>query len=344
MQCRSSNWPVSARACLSLVLLLCGCSKHEEEAPPPKAAPVRVDGSSTVYLISKIVSEEAAKQGIVTATVNESGTTGGFKKFCAGEIDISGASRPIQQAEIDACKAAGINFIELPIGYDGLAIVVNAKNTWADHLTIEELKRMWEPGAKGTVTSWKQIRDAFPNRPLHLLGPDDQSGTFDYFTQAVVGTQHASRTDYTSNADDTALVRGVADDENALGYFGFAYLRDQPKLRAVPIDDGDVSNGSGAVAPSAVTVANGTYQPLSRPIFIYVSVKASSRPEVDRFVTFYLQAARELSAEVGYISLPLHTTQLAVDRYKARRVGTMFAGNAPSIGVTMEKLLEVEQR
>ncbi|MBA3396010.1 MAG: PstS family phosphate ABC transporter substrate-binding protein [Deltaproteobacteria bacterium] len=295
-------------------------------------------------MVSKIVSEEAMKQGLVTATVDGSGTTGGFKKFCAGEVDISGASRPIQQTEIDACKAAGINFIELPIGYDGLAIVVNAKNTWADNLTVAELKRIWEPAAKGTVANWKQIRDSFPDRPLHLFGPDTQSGTFDYFTQAIIGTQHASRTDYTSNGDDTALVRGVATDENALGYFGVAYLRNQPKLRAVPIDDGDASNGAGAVMPSPVTVANGTYQPLSRPIFIYVSLKAISRPEVDQFVTFYLQAARELSAEVGYVALPLHTGQLAVDRYKARRTGTMFEGRVPSVGVTMEKLLEAGQR
>ncbi len=308
------------------------------------ATPVRVDGSSTVYLVSKIVSDEATKQGLVAAKVDESGTTGGFKKFCAGRIDISGASRPIQQSEMDACKAAGIDFIEVPIGYDGLAIVVNATNTWVDHLTVAELKRMWEPAAKGVITSWKKVRDSFPDRPLHLFGPGDQSGTFDYFTQAIVGTQRASRTDYTGSEDDAVLVQGVADDENALGYFGIAYLRNQPKLRAVPIDDGDATNGDGPIAPSVQTVSNGTYQPLSRPIFIYVSVKALARPEVDQFVTYYLKAARELSAEVGYVPLPLHTDQLAQERYKARRTGTMFEGKAPSVGVTMEKLLDVEQR
>lgn len=331
-------------ACFVLVLVLSACSKQEEAAPPPKGAPVRVDGSSTVFLVSKIVAEEATKQGIAPAAVNESGTTGGFKKFCAGEIDVAGASRPIQQSEIDACKATGIDFIELPIGYDGLAIVVNAKNTWADSLTVAELKRMWEPSAKDSITTWKQVRDTFPDRPLHLFGPGTDSGTFDYFTQAIVGTQRASRTDYTSNEDDAALVRGVADDENALGYFGVAYLRSQPKLRAVPVDDGDDSNGAGPVAPSAETVTKGTYQPLSRPIFIYVSMKAITRPEVDRFVTFYLSAVRELAAEVGYYALPQHTGQLAQDRYKARRTGTMFEGKAPSIGVTMDKLLDVEQR
>lgn len=329
---------------LALILAFCACGKPDEEPRFPQGAPVRVDGSSTVYLVSKIVSEEAARQGIATASVNESGTTGGFKKFCAGEVDVSGASRPIQQNEMDACRAAGIDFVELPIGYDGLAIAVNVKNTWADHLTVVELRKMWEPAANATVTSWKQIRASFPDRPVHLFGPDKESGTFDYFTQAVVGTQRVSRTDYRSNKDDTVLVRGVADDDNALGYFGIAYLRNQPKLRAVPIDDGDPSNGAGPVAPSGHTVANGTYQPLSRPIFIYVSKKSLSKPEVDRFVTFYLQAVRELSAEVGYVPLPQHTEQLAKDRYKARRTGTMFEGRAPSIGVTMDKLLEVEEQ
>jgi phosphate transport system substrate-binding protein len=301
-----------------------------------------VDGSSTVYLVSKIVAEEADKQGVASATVAESGTTGGFKKFCADEIDISGASRPIQQAEIDTCRAAGVEFIELPIGYDGLAVVVNAKNTWVDHLTVSELRKMWEPAATGTVTSWSAVRSTFPDKPLHLFGPGGESGTFDYFTQAIVGTQRASRTDYTPSEDDSVLVRGLADDENALGYFGIAYLRNQPKLRAVPIDDENPANGAGPVEPSPATVGNGTYQPLSRPIFVYVNVKSLARPEVDRFVTFYLGAARELSAEVGYVALPVGVDQLAKDRYKARRTGTLFAGRAPSVGMTMEKLLETE--
>ena len=326
------------------MLIAGACGRTDDGPPAAIGPPVRVDGSSTVYLVSKVMADEAEKQGLAKATVNESGTTGGFRKFCAGEIEVAGASRPIQQSELDACRASGIEFLELPIGYDGLAVVVNADNTWADHFTVSELKRMWEPAATKTITSWNQIRSSFPDRPLHLFGPGGDSGTFDYFTQAIIGTQRASRTDYTGSEDDMVLVQGVANDENALGYFGYAYLRNEPKLRAVPIDDEDKTNGDGAIAPSPLTVANGTYQPLSRPIFIYVNAKSIARPEVDRFVSFYLKAARELTADVGYVSLPSYTASLVKDRYDARRTGTMFAGHAPSIGVTMDNLLDVERR
>jgi phosphate transport system substrate-binding protein len=269
-----------------LVALEGACSKPQDhEARPAIGPPVRVDGSSTVYLVSKAVAEEVEKQGTATAVVSESGTTAGFKKLCAGQIDVSGASRPIERIEIDACGKAGIAFIELPIGYDGLAIVVNGRNTWIDHLTTNEPRRMWSPEATSTITTWKQVRATFPDRPMHLFGPGKDSGTFDYFTQAIVGTQRASRTDYTASEDDMVLVRGILDDESALGYFGYAYVvRNRDKLLAVPIDDGTKDNGDGPIAPSPVTIANGTYQPLSRPIFIYVSTTALARPEVDRFV------------------------------------------------------------
>lgn len=328
----------------ALLLMFAACGKQEPSVAEPSGAPVRVDGSSTVYLVSSIVAEEAKRQQIATAVVSESGTTAGFKKLCAGEVDVAGASRAIQRSEIDACRSANIEYIELPIGYDGLAVTVNANNTWVDHLTVAELKRIWEPAAAGAISNWNQVRSSFPDRPLKLFGPGAQSGTFDYFTQAIIGEQRASRRDYTSNEDDTVLVNGVAAEENALGYFGVAYLRNQPKLRAVPIDDRDETNGAGAVMPSASTVANGTYQPLSRPIFIYVNLKSVNRPEVDRYVSFYLQAVRELSAEVGYVPLLTRTEQLAKDRYKARRTGTMFDGRTPSVGVTMEKLLDLEQQ
>lgn len=334
-----------ALAALALLASVGACDRRgerDEGTVPSNAPPVRVDGSSTVYLISKAVGEELAKQHGPSSTVGESGTTGGFRKFCHGDIDVTGASRPIQQSEIDECKRSGMSFIELPIGYDGLAVVVNARNSWVDHLTITELRRMWGPEAERKVLSWKQVRDGFPDRPLHLFGPGGDSGTFDYFTQATVGTQRSSRTDYTGSEDDTELVRDVAADENALGYFGYAYyVRNAFKLKLVPID---AERGAGPVAPSKSTVANGTYQPLSRPLFFYVSASALKRPEVDRFVTFYLQVARELSDEIGYISLPMRADQLAKQRYAARQTGSMFSGGAPATGVTMEKLLEAQAR
>lgn len=325
-----------------LCLLAAACAKSSDNdvtKVDPNAPPVRVDGSSTVYLVSVAVAEEMGKQG-VRATVNESGTTAGFEKFCRGEIDVSGASRPIERSEIEACKKAGIDFYELPIGYDGLAIVVNRANDWVDHLTVDELKKMWAPEATNTIATWKQVRDSFPARPLILLGPGDKSGTFDYFTQVIVGKQRASRTDYTSSEDDAVLVRGVSDDANALAYFGYAYVKNQNRLKVVPIDDGDSANGAGPIAPSTATVSNGTYQPLSRPLFIYVSATAARRPEVDHFVTFYLKVTRSLSPESGYVALPIHADQLATERYKTRTIGTMFGGGAPT--ATMQRLLETQ--
>jgi phosphate transport system substrate-binding protein len=323
-------------------LIVSACTRRPE--PEAKAAigtPVRVDGSSTVYLVSKAVAEEVGRQGVV-ATVKESGTTGGFRKFCAGETDVSGASRPIEQSEMDACRKAGIDFIELPIGYDGLAVAVNEHNTWVDHLTVDELKKIWSPEAQGLVMSWRNVRPSFPNRPLHLFGPGHDSGTFDYFTQAIVGKQRASRSDYTSSEDDTVLVRGVKDDENALSYFGYAYVARNPGLRAIPVDDGIKTNGDGPIAPSRATVEGGSYQPLSRPMFIYVSTAALQRPEVESFISFYLQVAHELSSEVGYFPLRSHADELAKERFKTRKSGSMFAGGTPAIGMTMEKLLEAQ--
>jgi phosphate transport system substrate-binding protein len=345
---------VAPRACarwtpLALIGLALGASAcarsggGDASRPFAAATPVRVDGSSTVYPVSAAVADEVAKDG-VRATVRSSGTTAGFKTFCRGETDVSDASRPIDQSELDACRRAGVEFIELPIGYDGIALVVNADNDWVDYLTVAELRTMWAPEATGKITSWKQIRASFPDRPLHLVGPGGDSGTFDYFTQAVVGAPRASRTDYKGSEDDTVLVRDVIADPGALGYFGYAYyVRNRDRLRAVPIDDGNRDNGDGPIAPSPATVASGTYQPLSRPIFIYVNVASLRRPEVEHYVSFYLKVTRELSAEIGYVSLPLHVDQLARDRFAARRTGTMFGGGGPRIGVTMEKLLEAEE-
>lgn len=336
----------SVWSCLAVLLgalsacTLSACAKHEaKELVAPSGQPVRIDGSSTVYLVSKAVSEELRSRGVVSATVGESGTTGGFRKFCAGEIDVADASRPIERSEIDACLKAGIDFIELPIGYDGLAVVVNASSKWVDHLTVSELKTIWAPEATGSLTNWKQIRDSFPDRPLHLFGPGRDSGTFDYFTQAIVGKQRASRSDYAGSEDDMVLVKGVQEDENALGYFGLAYVSRKPGLAAVAIDDGIVGNGDGPIAPSKTTVANGTYQPLSRPLFIYVSAKALQRSEVEKFVSFYMFVTHELSAEIGYVSLPEQTSELVRRRFEARTTGTMFPAGPPPIGVNLDRLL-----
>jgi len=325
-----------------VALCLAACGKSEDKPSAPVGAPVRVDGSSTVFLISKAVGEEVQRSG-VTATVAESGTSAGLAKFCRNEIDVAGASRPIEADEIAACEKASVGFYELPVGYDGLTVVVNRANDWVDHLTVEELRRMWAPDAEGKITSWKQVRETFPDRPLHLFGPGGASGTFDYFTQAIVGTQRSSRKDYTASEDDVVLVDGVSADPAALGYFGYAYyVRSKERLKVVPIDDGIATNGDGPIDPSPPNVASGKYQPLSRPIFIYVNAGSVKRPEVEKFVSFYLEAARGLSQEIGYVQLPLRADQLAKERFRARHLGTMFTGNTPRIGVTMERLLEAQ--
>jgi phosphate transport system substrate-binding protein len=324
------------------MFVVAACSRSEPDAVTTKPAsgkPVVVDGSSTVWLVSKAVAEEFPRTD-GTATVEESGTTGGFRKFCHGEIDVAGASRPIERDEIEACSRAGIEFLELPIGYDGIAVVVNARNTWVDHLTVAELRAMWRPEASGVVARWRDVRASFPDRPLHLFGPGSDSGTFDYFTLAIVGAQRASRRDYTASEDDAVLVKGVIGDEEALGYFGFAYYSaNKGKLRIVPIDDEDPRNGDGPIEPSLPTVANGRYQPLSRPILIYVSTTALRRPEVERFVALYMKTARAVSSEVGYFPLTLRADQLVQARYEARTRGSMFEGG-PAIGVALEGLLE----
>lgn len=302
---------------------------------------VKIDGSSTVYPITEAVAEEfqKTKKGAVQVTVGISGTGGGFKKFCAGETDISNASRPILQAERDKCKAAGVNYIELPIAYDALTVVVNKQNNWAGTMTVAELKKMWEPAAQGKIKTWNQVRSSFPNAPLKLFGAGADSGTFDYFTEAIVGKSKSSRTDFTPSEDDNVLVQGVARDKNALGYFGMAYYEaNKSKLKAVAID-----NGKGPVQPSVATVKNGTYQPLSRPIFIYISAKSAQKPEVKQFVEFYLTNAPRLVAAVKYVPLPPKAYQLAMQHFKKPKLGTVFAGDAP-INLTIEQLMQRESK
>jgi len=305
---------------------------------------IQIDGSSTVFPISEAVAEEFQKANPdVRVTVGISGTGGGFQKFCRGETDISDASRPIRPTEIEACGQAGIEYIELPIAYDGLAVVVNPKNTWVTSITVAELETLWAPEAQGTVTRWNQVRASWPDRDIRLFGAGVDSGTYDYFTEAIVGKEGASRGDFTSSEDDNVLVQGVSSDELALGFLPFAYVeQNRERLKLVPVDDGKPDNGDGPVAPGRETVANGTYQPLSRPLFLYVALAAAERPEVQRFVDAYF-AAPELMREVGYVELTPAIYDLAKQHFANRRTGTAFGAGGSQVGVTLEALLTREQ-
>jgi phosphate transport system substrate-binding protein len=306
---------------LPLLLLVAACGGGEQEAV------IQVDGSSTVYPITEAVAEEyqRANPG-ARITVGISGTGGGFQKFCRDEIDLSDASRPIQASERDACAAAGVEFIELPVAYDGLAVVVHPANSWAESMTVAELRTLWEPAAQGKIMRWSQIRDGWPDREIHLFGAGVDSGTFDYFTEVIVGKSGQSRGDYTSSEDDNVIVQGVSGDEGALGYFGFAYYEEnKARLKLVAVDDGDASNGAGPIAPSPVTVAGGTYRPLSRPIFIYPKVSALERPEVHGFVEYFLTEGVPLVREVGYIPLTDNEYSMVRARFAARKTGSMYA-------------------
>lgn len=305
-------------------------------------ATIKIDGSSTVYPITEAVAEEfqTSKAGKVRVTVGISGTGGGFKKFCRGETDISNASRPIQKKEMDGCYIeGGVKFVELPIAYDALTVVVNPANTWATTMTVADLKKIWAPESQGQIMKWNQVRPEWPDAPIKLYGAGSDSGTFDYFTEAIVGKSKSSRGDYTASEDDNVLVQGVANDKNALGYFGYAYYAEnQGKVKAVSID-----GGKGAVAPSPQTVENGTYAPLSRPIFIYVSAKSLEKPEVKEFAEFYLQNAPKLVPQVKYIPLPAQAYTLAAENLKNKKLGTVFEGHS-EIGLKIDELLKKEAK
>jgi phosphate transport system substrate-binding protein len=298
---------------------------------------ITIDGSSTVFPITEAMAEDFQKNNPnVRITVGISGTGGGFKKFCAGETDISNASRPIKKSEIELCKQKGIEYVELPVAYDGLSVVVNPQNDWVDCLTPKELKKIWEPAAQGKITNWNQIRPNFPNKPLSLYGAGTDSGTFDYFTDAIVGEEGASRGDYTASEDDNVIVQGVKNDPSALGYFGLAYYEEnQDSLKLIAIDDGDPSNGKGCITPSAKTVNDATYQPLARPQFIYVKKKTLARPEVKSFVNYYLDPANsKLVSEVGYIPMSKAVYQGAQTRLAKQTTGTIFKGGS-TVGVNL---------
>jgi phosphate transport system substrate-binding protein len=308
---------------------------------PAQAQIVQIDGSSTVFPVTEAVAEEfqKAKKGAIKVTVGISGTGGGFKKFCRGETDISDASRPILKQEMEACKGAGVQYIELPVAFDALTVMIHPKNEWARVMTVAELKKIWEPAAQGKITNWNQIRPKWPNAPLKLFGAGADSGTFDYFTEAITGKAKSSRGDFTASEDDNVLVQGIANDRNSLGFFGYAYYAEnKERLKAVAID-----NGKGPVLPSEKTVLDGSYQPLSRPIYIYVSTKAAAKPEVKEFVEYYMKHAAMLSKQVKYVPLPDKVYSLGLKRLQTSKVGTAFGGHA-DVGVTIDDLMKREPK
>ncbi|MBL8673684.1 MAG: PstS family phosphate ABC transporter substrate-binding protein [Rhodospirillales bacterium] len=303
---------------------------------------IKIDGSSTVFPITEAVAEEFQKsqKGKVRVTVGISGTGGGFKKFCRGEIDIADASRPILKSEMDDCGKAGITYVEVPVAFDALTVAVNPKNTWATTITMAELKKMWEPAAKGVVMKWKDVRADWPDTPLTLFGAGADSGTFDYFTEAVTGKAKSSRSDFTASEDDNVLVQGIENDRNALGFIPYAYYQPHAtKMKALAIDEG---KGKGGVLPSEKTVVDGTYSPMSRPLFLYINVKALGRPEMKAFLDFYLKS-QKLITEVKYVPLPEQAYVIARERVAKATAGTAFGGH-PEVGLPILDLLKREPK
>lgn len=312
-------------------------------AASAQAQTVKIDGSSTVFPITEAVAEDfqKSKKGAVKVTVGISGTGGGFKKFCRGETDISNASRPITKQEMADCKAAGITYLEMPVAYDALTVVINPKNTFLKSATVAEMKKLWEPGAQGKVTKWNQINPSWPDAPVKLFGAGADSGTFEYFTEAIVGKAKSSRGDYTASEDDNVLVQGVSRDVNAIGYFGYAYYAEnRDKLKALPIVNEKLGK---AVEPSGETVVNGTYQPLSRPIFIYINAKSAAKPEVKEFINYFNKNADKLVKEVKYVPLPAKAYAYNTETLGKMRVGTKFGGEN-KVGLTIEELMKMEAK
>lgn len=298
---------------------------------------VKVDGSSTVFPITEAVAEEFQNETKTKVTVGVSGTGGGFKKFCRGETDVSNASRPILQKEIDDCKANGVEFIELPIAFDALTVIINPKNQFAKTMTVAELNKMWGPSAQGKIKTWNQVNPAWPNTPIKLFGAGSDSGTFDYFTEAINGKAKSQRGDYTPTEDDNITIKGVVGDVNAIGYLGYAYFAENAsQLSAVAIVN---KPGSKAVLPSRESIEDGTYQPLGRPIFIYVNAKNGAfKPHVKAFVDYYLTNSRELIEEVKYVPLPEKDQKAVISHWKSLKSGSGFGGKS-EVGVKIEDLL-----
>lgn len=305
---------------------------------------IEIDGSSTVYPITQKIVEEyqtSQKQPVnADIKVEFSGTGGGFERFCRGETDINNASRPIQTNEMEACNQAEVRYIELPVAFDALTVVVNPQNDWLDSITLEELKKIWSPEAQQKIIRWNQVRASFPDRPLNLYGPGKDSGTFDYFTEAVMGEAGSSRTDYTASEDDDVLVEGVSQDPNALGYFGLAYYEERVnEIKAVAID-----SGKGAILPSKETVEQAQYQPLARPLFIYINAaSAQKNPALRQLIEFYLTQAPELVSEVGYVPLPEEAYHINKVTFYKGEVGTVFEGQS-QFNLTIPELLRKQAR
>jgi phosphate transport system substrate-binding protein len=311
-------------------------ASSDKDKDKPIAGDIKMDGSSTVFPISEAVAKEFSdsKGGKVKIGIGKSGTGGGFKRFCRGETDISNASRPILEKEMQVCKEKGIEYVELPIAYDAITVVVNSGNTWAKDLKLAELKKIWEPEAAGKIKNWKEVRAGFPDSSLRLFGPGRSSGTFDYFTEAVNGKPKVGRADYTASEDDNVLVKGVVGDKGGLGYFGYAYYEaNKATLKAVAID-----SGKGPVAPSIETVKNGTYAPLSRPLFIYINAKSLDKANVQEFVTYYLANAAKASAATKYIPLSDGSYAKVTAKAKAKKTGTAFGGKE-AVGLKIEDIM-----
>jgi phosphate transport system substrate-binding protein len=304
---------------------------------------IQVDGSSTLFPVSRAIAQEFQKSTQTKVNVAVSGTGKGFEKFCGGQLDIANASRPINEREAEECTKNAITYIELPVAYDGIAILVHPKNDWATTITTEELETIWAPAAQRKIMRWSQVRPGWPDRELHLFGAGVQSGTYDYFTQAVVHQEHSSRMDYTGSEDDDVIVNGVAQDELALGFVGHAYfVKNKSRLKALAVDDGKPDNGAGPIPLSIETIRNNTYQPLSRPVFIYVATRALDRPEVGEFITFYLARGPRVVAHIGYVPLPAGAYSMDLWRVSARRTGSLFHGKGSQVGVSIEQLLHME--
>lgn len=302
---------------------------------------IKMDGSSTVFPVAEAFAEEfqILKRGKVRVTVGISGTGGGFKKFCRGETDIQDASRPILKEEMESCAKAGIKYYELPIAFDALTVAVSPQNKWLTTITVEELKKIWAPEAQSKITHWNQVNPKWPNEPFMLFGAGSDSGTFDYFTEAIVGKAKASRGDYTGSEDDNVLVQGIEKNRNSLGYIPYAYFAPHStKMKAVAID-----NGKRTVLPSLGNVTNGTYEPLSRPLFLYVSEKAAERADIREFIQYALTQGAPLIKDVNYLPLPKAAYELAAENFAAKKLGTAFGG-VPEVGLRVEEILSREAK